>query len=207
MERLSDLNMDHSLNESQLLIDQSDLLAKKAYAKAMRDIGKKGDLEDRPELLRYIDETTQDTFSALYQQIFRNQQQAEKHLRNVALQVQMVSDTRNWKRSAALIAVRKNLATQFKFNFADRSGRRWDASKYVRTLLREHYVTLYNEVYLYALSKRNRLTAYVKNEDVNHKDHGTRFYILPISKKDPLYSSIKDQIFHPNTRSLVTAKL
>jgi hypothetical protein len=200
--KAKDLTNAYTLEESEILVKESASLAEVAYADAMRDMQRVG--EPSSFLREFVMEEVKQVLTSLSGQATRDAGQAERKLRSISMQVGMLLRQREWKRSAALIAVRSQQANQMKFNFVDRSGKSWDSSRYVFTVLRHHYVRVYNEVYLYAMAEYGKTVAYVKHEDPDHAWNNLKFGILSNNDGLTTYAEIEKEVFNPNTRAFVS---
>lgn len=131
-------------------------------------------------------------------QLERDIAAVRKKLRSIGLQAEILSGSTGISRKAAIIQLKLTDSGEFRFYFTDRQNRKWPSQKYVRTIWRQHLLSVYNEVYLYVLSKYGRKTAMVKHMDANSKSHMVTFNIVE-------YEAIKDEYFHPNANAVVSA--
>jgi len=203
-ERSESLFVSHFFNEQEHLSKGSATIAAVAYSDAMISLDRDDQFSEDDSLNSHVAEVVEQVNQSLTAQVHRDYNQAKKALRDVSLQVDMMTRSRGWKRSAALIAIRQQNSQEIKFSFKDRSGRSWASDKYTYTLLRSHYLSIYNEVYLYALTQGKIEVAHVKHEDANHKHNGLRFSIAPSETNESDYFSIAPSVFHPNSRALVS---
>lgn len=127
-------------------------------------------------------------------------------LRKMALRVEMIRQSSRYTESQALIAAREHTRKALKFAFLDKAGRSWRSEGYIRTTVRLSLVTTYVESYLLTALENGYERAFVAHPDAKHKNHGLQFSIITPKNGLPSYDEIKSQVFHPNTKSLVSIK-
>lgn len=81
------------------------------------------------------------------------------------------------------------IITKRQSTYLDRAGRRWDSSKFAKTLVRKAMIDIYNESYLIAAIKFGR--------DHLYTTEGMKIDVVD-------YEIANDDIFHPNTRHVFT---
>lgn len=126
-----------------------------------------------------------------------------KYLADMSLRINMTQRQRGWSRSASIVAVKQEFNSDIKYSFVDRSGKHWDSTRYIRTLVRGALLTAYNESLLYVAAMSGKNRAYVHNANTEHKAHGTSFLITPTGEGQT-YNDIRGAIFHPNSQSYVS---
>lgn len=104
----------------------------------------------------------------------------------------------------AIQTLRAGRAGNVKFTQADRSGKLWHSTNYVTTAVRSALLHGYIEAYLFAVSKRPQDIVKVEHSS-GHKNNGLKFSISGLDTGYPSYESIRDQVFHPNSKALVTS--
>lgn len=110
------------------------------------------------------------------------------------------------RRISALTAQREYRvikAGEVTFGFRDRSNRVWQSEKFIRTIYRQTLLSIYNETVLLVLAEHGIETAYVHHADPKSEVHGLRI-ALSFVQNLPIYSDIRDKIFHPNSNAYLS---
>lgn len=89
------------------------------------------------------------------------------------------------------------------FGFRDRANRVWQSEKFVRTLYRQTLLSIYNETVLLTLADHGVDAAYVHHADGKAEVNGIKV-ALTFSQNLPIYSDIRDEIFHPNANAYLS---
>lgn len=121
-------------------------------------------------------------------------------LRRLALRAAMLARQRGWALRAAVVSIRERERAQLKSTVADRAGREWDAQRYVRTLLRGHYLSVYNELVLAELALRGEQTARIVIDGEGER----RLAVVPGAEPGlPSYDELAAELFHPNGKAVL----
>ena len=191
--------------EKKMLLEQSITLATAAYNQALLDVGVTGFARiSTPELIDHVAGMSVIAGEHLLAQTQRDKNMAIKRLRTAALKISITQRDKRMTRSQALIAIRRQSREGMKFDFKDRAGKSWSSSTYIYSMMREHYLSVYNEVYLYTLAKHGTLVAHVTHPDPNHKHFGMKIATLIGGPDIPSYAAISREVFHPNSRAALT---
>jgi hypothetical protein len=126
------------------------------------------------------------------------------HLREFSMQVERVLSARRTTLSGAVFEVKTQMSPHFKFNQIDRGNRQWPSTLYAKTATRGFLVKSYIDSYVTALSKRGVDMAIVKHPEEGHKHAGLAFSISGVIPNIPAYRDIRDEVWHPNSRALVS---
>lgn len=115
-------------------------------------------------------------------------------IRTKAIQLMHQSD---YDTAYTLIFNHKELS----FYYTDKLGRKLNSQKYIRTITRDFMVKNYNDLIVGSAILNDIKTVTVENVDSNHREHGK---VIAVSDKDSVnYFDIRDEIFHPNSQSIV----
>lgn len=146
--------------------------------------------------------------NALVGQLMQSSQRdievATHALRQFSLQVESMMNAKKIPYVAAVINTRLMLDPGLRFLQLDRGGKNWDSSTFAKTAVRGFLVRTYVETYLYQLASRGIETAKVVYEDPTHKNAGLLFSVADAAGTLPTYESIKNEVWHPNSRALVS---
>lgn len=106
-------------------------------------------------------------------------------------------------RMGAIQTLRAGRVGNLKFVHPDRAGKLWHSLAYVTTTTRSAFLQTHVESHLYAISRLPQDIAKVEH-NLDHKHHGMTFSISGLSTEFPSYDSIRDEVFHPHSRALVS---
>lgn len=160
--------------------------------------------ESRTQLAGMITDARNDMLSVLVTAILKDAETVNKRLRDFALKVDMNMNAAQTSYAQALYNVRAQ-EDDLGFSQVDRGNKRWSTTNYVRTSVRGFMVKTYVESYLYGLAHAGAdIAKVVYPEEPEHLGNGTVFSITGSHVSLPAYSSIKAEIWHPNSRALVS---
>lgn len=153
------------------------------------------------EIAKEHDESVDSVTYALEQvkaQIMRDIAAGLESLRKLAFELQLSVGARaNFV--TALIRARRNRVTDLRFEYVDRTGRKWSGARYVRTVVRHFAVTLSVLAALRKISAKSDL-ARLQYPSSDHENEGLIFSISGATPGYPSYRELDEQgIFHPNT--------
>lgn len=142
----------------------------------------------------YLYQNANFLFEAIKLQSAKDALYINNFLRTKILEIMALDD---YKKAYNLVFDSKDLS----FFYTDKIGRRINSVKYVRTLTRDFMVGNYNDMLAGAaiLNDINKVT--IENPDEAHKDNGKTISINGDS--DVNYFSIRTEIFHPNSNSII----
>lgn len=157
---------------------------------------------DFASLNEYLNETVEDLCGALWACIYRDDLTAERELRKVALNVDLLQSTTGMSRIGAIIKTKFGRVSGMSFVQVDRLGRKRVSESYVRSLVRRHLVLTDVETRLFAMAKQGNDLAQVLHQDGTQAEV---FSITGASRDCPSYEEIRDTVFHPNATATVIA--
>jgi hypothetical protein len=87
------------------------------------------------------------------------------------------------------------------FFYTDKIGRKINSQKYIRSLARDYMVTSYSDMLVGSAILNGIDEVGIENVDPNHRDHGK---IISVTGENELnYFSVRNEIFHPNSNSII----
>lgn len=188
-------------NEQVEIQRASDKVAFKARQSAFSDLSVNDSVESdnaTSELLRASRQHLSDEIAV---QLERDIAFTKQQLRRARLQIGISARTQGVDHHTARmqhIAAGRN---ELRYNFMDRGGRKWPSQKFVSQVWRQHLLNTYNDAYLATAAEFG-----VDQFRIDHPDAerlgGLRFTTTPGGSL-PTYDEIKDQVFHPNSVTVV----
>lgn len=127
-----------------------------------------------------------------------------RQLRQLAFNVDQHMNAKGTTYNVALMNAKIDLGGSTTFFQVDRSGRRWASTNYAKTGSRGFLVKTYIESYLYAMTAAGNDLARVDHPEEDHMHNGVVFSVSGESLGIPTYSEIRDEVWHPNSRALVS---
>lgn len=189
-----------SASLSKYLFEQSNAVALQAITDTIDDII---DSAEREFILDAVKDATATVAAAAAHQLTKDVATVRKMYQQINIRTKMISAQNGWAEGASFIAAREG--QNAKFRFMDRAGRRWDSERFMTTLARGHFLNIYNDVALYALSNVGQRTA--KFRSANEAVDGYRFSITGHHGGENLesYQDLIDKgVIHPNCSLLVS---
>jgi hypothetical protein len=144
--------------------------------------------------LEHASENTNFLYEAIKLQASKDVLYVTNFLRSKVIALQSLNDG---QLAYSLVYNHKNLS----FYYTDKLGRKINSTKYVRTVTRDYMVKNYNDLIAGAALLNDIHEVTIENTDINHKDNGK-----VIAVNDPHevnYFSSRDEIFHPNSNSIL----
>lgn len=127
-----------------------------------------------------------------------------RSLRELSLLVDNLMHVQGSTYVSALFGAKMRLNTDFRFSQLDRLGRKYPSHHYARTSVRAFLVGTYIDTYIYALASRGVDMVIVKHPEQDHPHAGLAFSISGAIPNMPAYQDIKSEVWHPNSRALVS---
>jgi hypothetical protein len=87
------------------------------------------------------------------------------------------------------------------FYYTDKLGRKINSTKYIRTIARDYMVKDYNDLIAGAAILNGIEEATIENTDETHKDNGKVIAINDPNRVN--YFTIREDVFHPNSNSIL----
>jgi hypothetical protein len=142
----------------------------------------------------YLEDSTNFAFETIKLQSSKDALYAANFLRTKVIELIHMND---FERAYNLVFTSRDLD----FFYTDKIGRKVNSIKYIRTMVRDYHVKSYNDLMAGAALINGINEAKVINIDVNHGDHDKT---ISINSEDTLnYFSIRNEMFHPNTNSIL----
>lgn len=123
-------------------------------------------------------------------------------LRRSYLNVALAARARGISHKAALIQYRIGNATELQFFFHDRSSRKWPSRRFIRSVWRQTLLSAYNESALVALAALGEDKAQIEHASPAAATNGLVISMSPDSTL-PIYSEVRDEVFHPNAEAIL----
>lgn len=160
--------------------------------------------QDSASIREASDFAVREALSALSAQAKRDINVPSGVLMRLAIETNMLSRAGNATHVDALLRMKKKFGGELlNFMFVDRSGRRWDSTRYVQTLIHSLLLNVYNEAVMFALATQGINQARVESPKKGFNGMRFRFVENNIEGVLPIYSEIKDLVFHPNSLSII----
>lgn len=123
-----------------------------------------------------------------------------------SIEVQRAKDATGRQERAAAVGVIETLKIQPEFSVRDAAGRRWPMQRHLATSLRGALLRARNEAFMNVAAQQGAEIFRVDHADGKREVHNLAFSRRPGAIPGmPAYAEIRDRIFHPNSRSVVTA--
>lgn len=190
--------------EAETLDAETERVAQKAAVQVGYDIQVSSSLDEAID--EFISSAVQYTLQIISAQIERDITAASQTILSSGLQVEMFVRQNGMSQSAAVFASFSIENTNQIFRFADRAGRKFKSSKHMRDIYRHHLLTIYNEVYLSIASTFGVDKLYLSHPDQSYTNNGKSISINN-DESDFLYYEVRDEIFHPSSNSILTARI
>jgi len=192
----------HMGGESEILLSRALEIAGVAVARANRDLGRIEVTSQLPDTLRtLVIESAQALVKEVRLQAGRDADAAIQFARRQAMAINMAAASRGVNLTGAAIEVRQ-AAQDVEFGARDRAGRLWGAQNFIKTVVRHHLLTIYNDAYLTVLADHGLSTAKVLADNPEHRHNGVVFSITATPGAELTYEMIRAQVFHPNSNCL-----
>lgn len=200
--RAHELLSEHARREKSITQVQTDVLTSESVSDAYSDMG--ASILGQNTSVSILSATMQamsDMLELLESQLSKDASAAKKALRDFAIKVDILRQQRGWSMSASQIAVRESTKSP-KFQFIDRAGRRWNSERYVHNLIRNHYLSVYNESYILAALSLGQDTLTLRAPE--KPDLAFRIMDSSENLELPTYGDLIDRgVLHPQSNYLV----
>lgn len=123
-------------------------------------------------------------------------------VRKTAINVSLAARSQGIPARTALLQYRMGNAHELQFFFHDRMNRRYPSRKFVRSVWRDHLLSVYNETVLHMLADAGHTSAQVVTDDPNHSYSGMELSLTANSAL-PTYPEVRPEIFHPNADAVL----
>lgn len=152
------------------------------------------DVTEDDEWASYLSDNTDFLFEAIKLQSSKDVLYISNFLRAKVLEVMMMND---YDVAYNLIYNSRDLG----FFYTDKIGRKINSVKYIRTITRDYLVKNYNDLTAGAAILNGITEATIVNTDIEHAEHDK---IISINEQNTVnYFSIRTEVFHPNTNSII----
>lgn len=132
-------------------------------------------------------------------QVTRDVSIAAESLRKLALEIQFNKGVKE-NFTTALIRACRNRVTDLRFEYVDRSGKKWSGSSYIKTVFRHLAVDLDVVKSMEVIALAGSDLARLSYLDDAHENNGLIFSISGSTSGVPSYWDLKEAgLFHPNT--------
>jgi hypothetical protein len=158
--------------------------------------------DERERVTRLVNEATNEMIARVINVSMNDGASVAKAWRQFAFRVESRIAAGATAYGAVLMS-RPNATRVVRFEQVDRAGRKWGSSHYVHTTIRWGLLLSYVESYLLALATRSVDVAMVQH-DQGHNDDGMIFSINGATPGLRTFEQIRNDVFHPNSRALVT---
>lgn len=149
---------------------------------------------DDNEWAEYLSENTNFTYEAIKLQSMKDSLYAKNFLRNKVIEVINMND---FEKAYNLLFSSRDLG----FFYTDKLGRKVNAVKYARTLVRDYFVKNYNDLIVGSAILNDIKEVTIINSDVNHGDNDKK---ISVNNQNTVnYFSIRLDSFHPNSNSII----
>ena len=191
--------------ESKAIEQNSTVVLLQAISDIERDTNKLVSESVKTSLINALSETVSDTNATINDQADRDLRTVIKRVRDMIIRASMLESQRGWSATASLLAVRESEKKSISFEYRDKIGRKWGSERYVRSLIRSHYISTYNEAYMFALSKLGINMAKLVSQDELKLEVEFRIFDLDSRSNTPTYQDLIDaRAIHPNSSYLVS---
>lgn len=157
-----------------------------------------------PEALKPFLEQSVDHLSVEVEaQLSRDVEALVRRYREFALEAQLAAYSRGLVKPAVTIG--QGDQNTVRFYFRDRAGRVTASEGFIKTAWRQSLVSLGAEFYLLEAVNRGATKVVVVNPDPNHEFQGREISLT--DEDGQSFTDLRDQIFHPNTDSVLKASI
>jgi hypothetical protein len=135
------------------------------------------------------------------QALARDAEVAHARIRDFHLKVEMLLASGGRGYSSAVIAAGiSERARGITFGQTDTLGRRWKSSQFISATLRGALQGIYADAFVRAAAAHGASSVALQYADPEHEGHGQ---VIPFAESDdaPGYLSLRNEIFHPNSRA------
>lgn len=176
--------------------------AKEVAQTAVTDSGFDLNGKEQFSLNEHLADALIDLCGVIKVSVLRDENVAEKALRRIALQVDLLQSSTGVNKVGALIKVKFGKVRELDFMQIDRTGRRRSSEVYTRLAVRHCLLLIYVESYLIAIAKNGQDLARVVYPDGKL---GEVFSITGATPGYRAYDDLKNEVFHPNSTASVSA--
>lgn len=191
--------------ENDLISADTAEIAQIALSDVSSELGVTQPVELNPDLTTHIELTGDILGRTLAAQVERDVGTFMREVAIAGLNVKVNTEA-GLSQAEAVLSVLADKPKIASFRFIDRIGRKYNSTKHVRDMYRQHLLNSYNEIYLHSLAGAGYDLASIWHPDVNSEAYGQKLSIT--SGGDfPSYYDVQDQFFHPTSQALVRANV
>jgi hypothetical protein len=154
-----------------------------------------------PEALKpFLEQSVEHLSLEIAAQLSRDVEALVRRYREYALEAQLAAYSRGLIKPAVTMGDQ-----QVSFHFRDRAGRLTPSEGFIRIAWRQSLVSLGAEFYLLEAVNRSATKVIVVNPDPSHKWQGQEISLT--GEEGRSFTDLRDEIFHPNTDSVLKASI
>jgi hypothetical protein len=135
------------------------------------------------------------------QALARDAEAAQSRVRDFGLKVQLLMGAGGRSYSSAVIAASiPERARGITFGQTDAAGRRWKSANFVAATLKGALQGIYADAFVRTAAADGATGVVVQYTDPEHEGHGR---VVPFAETDetPGYLTVRNEVFHPNSRA------
>jgi hypothetical protein len=189
-------------SEAELIAGVTIRIASEAQRATMTQLGIKTQRDDTQATGELLSASESYLLHEISIQAERDVALLQQSMRKTALHVGMAARAQGVPVRTALIQQRIGSPSELQFFFHDRQNHRWPSRKFVRSVWRDHLLSIYNETVLNHLADAGQTNAQIVTDDPGHNYNGMKLAII-VNSDLPTYSEIRSQIFHPNANAVL----
>ena len=145
-----------------------------------------------------VQTATEELKDAMTSQMRRDALTVETHFQRIRTTAYLINESRRMGAAQAMRLAYLQNKSLMRTVFVDRAGRRWQSGTYVRTVFREHYLGLVNDLEVLRLGEQGLDRAAYRYPDGHEISFG-----IGRTVGLPSYEETKRLHFHPNSSALV----
>ncbi|MDX5412911.1 MAG: hypothetical protein LPK02_07670 [Rhodobacterales bacterium] len=199
-----DMGWSYVEQERAIMADVIDETAKDAHRSAIEQLGYSDPEKSFDALSERFSQSHAATEEYLYGEVVsqtnRDVNQVLRDYQNASLRVLMTADSKGISRTqAGMQVIMEEISIRRRLWFRDRAGRKIPSQKHIRRtwrmVLRDHWLTVYAQ----SMAMHGITEAVIWHPDPNHHAFGLKVDLTDVD----LGLANRDEIFHPNARTLL----
>ena len=200
------LGADFIEREIGFIEDDVDAVFRVAHQTTIDEL-RSSDTQNVPELAsEQLGLTVNYLYDEVRAQVSRDIALLKNRLQIASLEISVSARTKLFSLRQAQMQYRVMQVSAIRFLFRDRAGRNWNSEKFYRQLWRHTLLSAYNETVLIVLADHGVHLAEISHPDPKADVAGMAISLTPGSQY-PIYSEIRDTVFHPNANALLKSGL